>query len=76
MFLRVDIMANNVKIMGFCCNRFSYGGSDTTGTARMQYPPNVRIIRVMCSGRINISMILKAFKDGIDRGFCWRLPYG
>jgi F420-non-reducing hydrogenase iron-sulfur subunit len=55
----------DIKILGFCCNWCSYGGADTAGTARMQYPPNVRIIRVMCSGRINISIVLKAFKEGV-----------
>ncbi|MGZ7043902.1 MAG: hydrogenase iron-sulfur subunit [Methanobacterium sp.] len=54
------------KIMVFCCNWCSYGGADTAGTARMQYPPNVRIIRVMCSGRINPLFILKAFDEGAD----------
>ncbi|WP_409200468.1 hydrogenase iron-sulfur subunit [Methanobrevibacter sp. DSM 116169] len=62
-------MANDIKVVGFCCNWCSYGGADTAGTARMQYPPNVRIIRVMCSGRMNISMILKAFKEGADGVF-------
>lgn len=57
------------KIVGFCCNWCSYGGADTAGTARMQYPPGVRIIRVMCSGRINPSMILKAFREGADGVF-------
>ncbi len=41
-------MSFEPKIVGFCCNWCSYGGADTAGTARMQYPPNVRIIRVMC----------------------------
>jgi F420-non-reducing hydrogenase iron-sulfur subunit len=59
----------DVKIVGFCCNWCCYGGADTAGTARMQYPPNVRILRVMCSGRINPSMVLKAFKEGADGVF-------
>lgn len=57
------------KIVGFCCNWCSYGGADTAGTARMQYPTGVRIIRVMCSGRLNPEMILKAFKEGADGVF-------
>jgi len=40
---------DDVKIVMFCCNWCSYGGADTAGTARMQYPPNIRVIRVMCS---------------------------
>nr|WP_295619846.1 hydrogenase iron-sulfur subunit [uncultured Methanobrevibacter sp.] len=62
-------MAEDVKIVGFCCNWCCYGGADTAGTARMQYPPNVRIIRVMCSGRINPSLIFKAFREGADGVF-------
>jgi len=54
------------KIIVFCCNWCSYGGADTAGTARMQYPPNVRVIRVMCSGRINPLFIFKAFDEGAD----------
>lgn len=60
---------SDIKVVGFCCNWCSYGGADTAGTARMQYPPNVRIIRVMCSGRMNASMIFKAFKEGADGVF-------
>lgn len=62
-------MSEKTKILGFCCNWCSYGGADTAGTARMQYPPDVRIIRVMCSGRINASMVFKAFRDGADGVF-------
>ena len=53
----------------FCCNWCSYGGADTAGTARMQYPPNIRVIRVMCSGRIDPQFVLKAFKEGADGVF-------
>ena len=62
-------MADNLKIVGLLCNWCCYGGADTAGTARMQYPSNVRIIRVMCSGRINPSMIFKAFQEGADGVF-------
>ena len=57
---------SDVKIVGLLCNWCCYGGADTAGTARMQYPPNIRIIRVMCSGRINPSLVFKAFKEGAD----------
>ena len=62
-------MADDVKIVMFCCNWCSYGGADTAGTARMQYPPNIRVIRVMCSGRIDPQFVLKAFKEGADGVF-------
>ena len=57
---------DDIKLVMFCCNWCSYGGADTAGTARMQYPPNVRVIRVMCSGRIEPQFIFKAFREGAD----------
>jgi len=53
-------------IVGFLCNWCAYAGADLAGVSRIQYPPNIRIIRVMCSGRIDPSYILEAFKDGAD----------
>ena len=54
------------KIVGFLCNWCSYAGADLAGVSRIQYPPNIRIIRVMCSGRIDPIFVLEAFKDGAD----------
>jgi F420-non-reducing hydrogenase iron-sulfur subunit len=54
------------KIVAFFCNWCSYAAADLAGTSRMQYPPNVRTIRVMCSGRVNELLILKAFALGAD----------
>jgi len=54
------------KIVGFLCNWCAYAGADLAGVSRMQYPPNLRIIRVMCSGRIDPVFVLEAFKDGAD----------
>jgi F420-non-reducing hydrogenase iron-sulfur subunit len=54
------------KIVGFLCNWCSYRGADLAGTARIKYAPNVRIIRVMCSARIEPVFILKAFQSGAD----------
>ena len=59
----------DLRIVMFCCNWCSYGGADTAGTGRMEYPPNVRIIRVMCSGRIEPQFILKALREGADGVF-------
>ncbi len=56
-------------ILAFCCNWCSYAGADLAGTSRMQYPPNIRIIRTMCAGRIDPSMILEAFVCGADGVF-------
>ncbi|MCP2520214.1 hydrogenase iron-sulfur subunit [Candidatus Aminicenantes bacterium AC-335-B20] len=54
------------KIVGFLCNWCSYTGADLAGTSRMTYQPNLRIIRVMCSGRVDPQFIFKAFKEGAD----------
>lgn len=56
----------NPEIVVFCCNWCSYAGADLAGVSRFQYPPNIRIIRVMCSGRVDPSFILKALKSGAD----------
>jgi len=54
------------KIVAFLCNWCSYAGSDLAGTSRIKYPHNVQAIRVMCSGRVDASFILKALKEGAD----------
>lgn len=54
------------KIVAFFCNWCSYVGADLAGTSRVQYPPNVRIIRVMCSGRVNELLTLRAITAGAD----------
>lgn len=54
------------KIIGFCCNWCSYAGADLAGISRFQYPSNIRIIRVMCSGRIDPFFLLWAFLEGAD----------
>lgn len=53
-------------IVGFLCNWCSYAGADLAGVSRIQYPPNIRVIRVMCSGRVDPVFILEAFKSGAD----------
>ena len=54
------------KILGFLCNWCSYAGADLAGVSRVQYPPNIRVIRVMCSGRVDPNFIFRAFEMGID----------
>jgi F420-non-reducing hydrogenase iron-sulfur subunit len=53
-------------IVAFLCNWCAYTGADLAGTSRLHYAPNIRIIRVMCSGRIEPSFVLKAFQQGAD----------
>ncbi|MEW6567579.1 MAG: hydrogenase iron-sulfur subunit [Chloroflexota bacterium] len=54
------------KIIGFLCNWCSYRGADMAGMARLKYPPNVKIIRVPCSGRISPELVLRTFREGAD----------
>ena len=54
------------KLIGFLCNWCSYAGADLAGVSRIQYPPNLRIIRVMCSGRVDPVILLQSLMDGID----------
>ncbi len=54
------------RIVAFFCNWCTYLAADLAGTSRMKYPPNARVIRVMCSGRIDPQFILKAFANGAD----------
>lgn len=54
------------KIIGFLCNWCSYAGADLAGVGRLQYPPNLRVIRVMCSGRVDATFVFKALSEGAD----------
>ena len=53
-------------IIGFTCNWCSYRAADLAGTARLKYPPNIRLIRLMCSGRLDPTSVMKAFANGAD----------
>ena len=64
-------MEKNFKptIIGFLCNWCCYGGADLCGVSRFQYPPYLRVIRVMCSGRVDLKFLIKAFLNGADGVF-------
>ena len=66
----VEVMTEKAEfepvIVAFCCNWCAYAGADLAGTSRFEYPTNVRIVRVMCTGRIEPTFILSAFKWGAD----------
>ena len=59
-------MSFEPKILGFLCNWCSYTGADLAGISRIKYAPNVKVIRVMCSGRIDPAFVLKALREGAD----------
>jgi F420-non-reducing hydrogenase iron-sulfur subunit len=55
-------------IIAFCCNWCSYAAADSAGTARMQYPPNIYIIRCMCSGMVHPNFVMNALTQGLADG--------
>lgn len=59
-------MTRELKVIVFACNWCSYAAMDLAGTSRFRYPSNTRVIRALCSGRIDSQIILEAFKDGAD----------
>jgi len=69
-------MKEEVNLVGFLCNWCSYAGADLAGVSRFQYPPNIRIIRVMCSGRVDPELILDTFLHGVDGVFIGGCHFG
>ena len=59
-------MSYEPKILGLLCNWCSYTGADLAGTSRIQYPPNIRIVRLMCSARVDPTFVLDALSKGAD----------
>ena len=57
------------KIIAFCCNYCAFAAADLAGAMRMQYPPNVRIILLPCTGKVDALHLMKAFEDGADGVF-------
>ena len=54
------------KIVAFCCHYCAYAAADLSGSMRLQYPPNVRIIRTPCTGRLEVEYYMRAFENGAD----------
>jgi F420-non-reducing hydrogenase iron-sulfur subunit len=57
------------KVVAFCCHYCAYSAADLAGSLRMEYAPNVRIVRLMCTGKVDTLHLLKAFEDGADAAF-------
>ncbi len=62
----VPIARFEPRILAFCCRHCAYAAADLAGGLRIQYPPNVRIIEVPCTGRVDVTEILHAFERGVD----------
>jgi heterodisulfide reductase subunit A len=67
---------NEPNIVGILCNWCCYAGADLAGVSRYQYPPNIRVVRVMCSGRVDPIIIYEAFKGGADGVFIGGCHFG
>ncbi len=57
---------SDVKIIAFCCNFCAYAAADLAGSRRMQYPANVRVVHLPCTGKLEMDSVLAAFERGID----------
>jgi len=56
----------NPQIVAFCCTHCAYNAADLAGSLRIQYPAAIKIVQVLCSGRVDVLHILRAFEDGAD----------
>jgi len=64
------------KILTFLCNWCSYAGADLAGVSRFQYPPNIRVIRTMCSGRVDPTQVIEGLRSGFDSVFVFGCHFG
>jgi F420-non-reducing hydrogenase iron-sulfur subunit len=64
-----DTKSFEPNILGFLCNWCCYAAADSAGVSRFQYPPNIRVIRIMCTGRMDPLFIVEAFRAGVDGVF-------
>ncbi len=60
---------DNYQIIAYCCEHCAYAAADLAGGLRMQYPPEIKIIQLPCTGKLDIAMVLAAFEKGIDGVF-------
>ena len=54
------------KILALCCHYCAYAAADLAGSTRLQYPPNVRVLRLPCTGKVDVDYLMKAFEQGVD----------
>ncbi len=56
-------------VVAFCCHYCAYSAADLAGSMRLEYPPNVRVVKLMCTGKVDTLHLLKAFEAGADAAF-------
>lgn len=59
-------MTGSINVVAYCCEHCAYAAADLAGGLRMQYPPNVKIVELPCTGRLDVLSVLHAFEDGVD----------
>ncbi len=57
---------NSYKIVAYCCEHCAYAAADLAGSLRIQYPPQIKIVQLPCTGKLDILLVLKALEHGID----------
>ena len=57
---------NDFKIIAYCCEHCAYAAADLAGSLRIQYPPQIKIVQLPCTGKLDILLVLEAFENGID----------
>ena len=57
------------KVIAYCCHYCAYSAADLAGSMRMEYSPNIRIVKLMCTGKVDTIHLLKPFEDGVDAVF-------
>jgi F420-non-reducing hydrogenase iron-sulfur subunit len=61
-----DLGASPLKIVAYCCEHCAYAAADLAGGLRMQYPPEIKIVQLPCTGKLDVLMVLNAIEEGID----------
>jgi len=59
-------MTGDLQIVAYCCQHCAYAAADLAGGLRIQYPPNVRVVMLPCTGKLDALLVLQAFEDGAD----------
>ena len=54
------------KVLAFCCHYCTYSAADLAGSMRLEYSPNIRVVKLMCTGKVEPILLMKAFEDGAD----------
>ena len=62
----MDETTNNINIVAFCCHYCAYAAADLAGSMRLEYPPEIKVIELPCSGKLDVEYVLRAFEDGAD----------